>query len=113
MSDTAPTQRVIDEIRIERERQTQIEGWSEEHDDTHANGEIAFAASCYANPSPEMSESTMFFDGIQRTFPKQWPWDLEWWNPSDPRRNYIKAAALLVAEIERLDRASKKEIIND
>jgi hypothetical protein len=35
-----------------------------------------------------------------------WPWPLLQFRPSDDRRrNLIRAAALLVAEIERLDRA--------
>jgi hypothetical protein len=35
-----------------------------------------------------------------------WPWDLKWWKPTTPRRDLVKAAALIVAEIERLDRAA-------
>lgn len=34
-----------------------------------------------------------------------WPWPASSpFKPSDPRRDLIKAAALIVAEIERLDR---------
>lgn len=36
-------------IAAERERQIHVEGWSEEHDDHHAKGEIASAATCYAS----------------------------------------------------------------
>lgn len=32
-----------------------------------------------------------------------------WWKPGAPRRMLIKAAALIVAEIERLDRAAAKK----
>ena len=35
-----------------------------------------------------------------------WPWAPEWWKPSSYRRNLIKAGALIIAEIERLDRAA-------
>lgn len=28
----------------------------------------------------------------------------DWWKPKDRRRNLVKAGALIVAEIERLDR---------
>ena len=31
-------------------------------------------------------------------------WDSEWWKPKDRRRDLIRAGALIVAEIERLDR---------
>ena len=35
-----------------------------------------------------------------------WPWDEKWWKPfPDPIRNLVKSAALIVAEIERLQRA--------
>ena len=36
--------------------------------------------------------------------PLFWPWDGNRWKPSTPRNDLIKAAALLIAEIERLDR---------
>ncbi|HEY1244085.1 MAG TPA: hypothetical protein VGF29_04560 [Hyphomicrobiaceae bacterium] len=32
-----------------------------------------------------------------------WPGDLAWWKPKDRRQGLIAAAALIVAEIERLD----------
>jgi len=32
-------------------------------------------------------------------------WAREWWKPKDRRRDLIRAAALIVAEIERLDHA--------
>ncbi|MEB3421767.1 hypothetical protein VK682_24660 [Salipiger manganoxidans] len=35
-----------------------------------------------------------------------WPWDRKWWKPTTPRRDLVKAGALIVAEIERLDRAA-------
>lgn len=40
-----------------------------------------------------------------------WPWDESWWKPTTPRRDLVKAAALILAEIERLDRmaAAKQE----
>ncbi|PCB37801.1 hypothetical protein CJT89_33510, partial [Pseudomonas aeruginosa] len=34
-----------------------------------------------------------------------WPWDEQWWKPSTARRDLVKACALALAEIERLDRA--------
>jgi hypothetical protein len=35
-----------------------------------------------------------------------WCYRPAWWKPKDPRRDLIRAAALIVAEIERLDRAA-------
>ena len=34
------------------------------------------------------------------------PWDGKGWQPTTYRRNLVKAGALIVAEIERLDRAA-------
>jgi hypothetical protein len=110
---------VIDEIAAERLRQTEAEGWSAEHDDEHNRGELAAAAGCYALVSTW--DSGAMFATVSRQ-PTQhganfgwvsastvfWPWAREWWKPTVPRRNLIKAAALLVAEIERIDRATAK-----
>jgi hypothetical protein len=82
----------LTDIAAERVRQIEAEGWTPEHDDAHDVGELADAAACYAR-GEQMSSV--------------WPWSDEWWKPSDRRRNLIKAGALIVAEIERLDRAEK------
>jgi hypothetical protein len=39
-----------------------------------------------------------------------WPssWSRTWWKPSGGRRDLVKACALMVAEIERRDRAQAK-----
>ncbi len=90
---------VIAEIRAERDRQILDEGWTPEHDDTHSKGEMALAAGCYAlNAAPER-----FADGVVPIF---WPWAREWWKPKSRRRDLVRAAALIVAEIERMDRAT-------
>lgn len=38
--------------------------------------------------------------------PRGWPWGSSWWKPKDPRRDLVRAGALILAEIERIDRAS-------
>ena len=35
------------DVLAERARQVSVEGWTPEHDDAHASGEMAGAASCY------------------------------------------------------------------
>jgi hypothetical protein len=83
---------VIDEIAAERQRQVESEGWTPEHDDQWSDGELARAAGCYAVAG-------------RSTIPvPTWPWSIKWFKPTSYRRNLIKAAALIVAEIERLDR---------
>lgn len=100
---------VIDEITVERKRQTEVENWSSEHDDLHDDRSLARVAGCYAlAASYEDSARQHLLDGM---VPIQWPpsWSIEWWKPTNRRRDLIKAAALIVAEIERLDRM--KELI--
>ncbi len=36
--------------------------------------------------------------------PTFWPWFAQWWKPGDRRRELVKAGALILADIERLDR---------
>jgi hypothetical protein len=88
---------VIDEIATERRRQIEVEGWTAEHDDGHQSGAMALAAGCYALNAGDKAS----FVGV----PLRWPWANRWWKPENPRRDLIRAAALIVAEIERLDRA--------
>lgn len=92
---TRDATRVIDEIRQERVRQIKVEGWTAEHDDEHSSGEMAKAAACYALDAARAQEYR------ERSY---WPWDWSWWKPRTPRKNLIRAAALIVAEIERIDR---------
>ncbi len=87
--------RVIDEIQAERQRQQTIEGWTPEHDDKHKNGELAQMAACYA-------QSTIpKYSGPYTVFPFD-EGDKRCEHPA--RKILIIAAALIVAEIERLDR---------
>lgn len=93
----------IEEVAAERHRQVEAEGWTPEHDDQHANDEMAMAAVCYADPNPPLIPDPL---GEVRGVPAGWPWSPGWWKPTTRRRNLIKAAALIVAEIDRLDRIS-------
>ncbi|MHC7877237.1 hypothetical protein ACYA12_01600 [Klebsiella pneumoniae] len=96
----------VQSVIAERQRQQSAEGWTSKHDDRHDNNELAFAASCYAFHS---AAATWDFEddgtpyGIH-TAPKNWPWDSRWWKPTNPRRDLVKAGALILAEIERIDR---------
>lgn len=94
--------RIIDEIECERLRQKDEEGFDTAHDDQHVNGELALAACVYAMPREEANSKHSSGVPVWRVL---WPWDDEWLKPTDRRRDLVKAAALIVAEIERLDRA--------
>lgn len=93
---------VIDEITAERKRQIEVEVWTSEHDDEHERGELGKAAACYADFASD--EDYLLFL-CKPGLPYDWPWDEKWWKPKNRRRDLIRAAALIVAEIERLDRA--------
>lgn len=95
------SQAVMD-IVAERERHTAEEGWTPEHDDTHTFGELGVAAACYALMRPGG------LSHLNATAKRLWPWGEEWWKPAGRRRNLVKSGALIVAEIERLDRADVK-----
>ena len=84
------------DVISERQRHRAVEGWTSEHDDAYQNSELADAAACYALHAHAQGFST----------PAQWPWSPDWWKQSGARRDLVKAGALILAEIERLDRAA-------
>ncbi|WP_069357843.1 hypothetical protein [Burkholderia cenocepacia] len=86
------------DVLAERRRQVEGEGWTPEHDDEHDMGEMAHAAAWYA-VDPIMRSA---LDERGLSF---WPWAQEWWKSTTPRRDLVKAGALILAEIERIDRA--------
>ncbi|HGK3999383.1 TPA: ead/Ea22-like family protein [Klebsiella pneumoniae] len=86
------------DVLAERKRQVTAEGWTPGHDDEYEHGELADAAGCYAL-------SSELFDCAGEP-PRPWPWPDEWWKPTNRRRDLVKAGALILAEIERLDRAA-------
>jgi hypothetical protein len=81
------------DVLAERRRQIEAEGWTPEHDDAHSDGSLGNAAACYA--------ATQRPDGM---CPAYWPWKASWWKPNDRRSDLVRAGALILAEIERLDR---------
>jgi|GEM_PF-7125411 len=93
----------IDDVIAERVRQVEVEGWTSEHDDAHKPGELSSAAMGYVQSAAcQLSHDGLKLEGT----PLFWPWDSSWFKPSTPQRDLVKAAALILAEIERLDRAA-------
>lgn len=84
------------DVLAERQRQVTAEGWTAEGDDSYQNSELADAAACYAIHAHNQGFST----------PAHWPWSTTWWKQTNPRRDLVKAGALILAEIERIDRAA-------
>jgi hypothetical protein len=85
---------------IRRERTRQIEELKRlpEDDDQYTDGQMADAAAAYAL----VRTSGLAFAG------DVWPWGAGDFKDSGERRNLVKAGALIVAEVERLDRAEAR-----
>ncbi|MBU2049855.1 MAG: hypothetical protein KKH61_12855 [Gammaproteobacteria bacterium] len=88
-----PTRASAD-VLAERRRQVEREGWTPAHDDLYDAAELPRAAASYV------------LNGANEVPPCIWPFHSKWWKPRDGRANYVRAAALLLAEIERIDRAA-------
>lgn len=94
----------LKEIAAERKRQIEKEGWSFEHDDEHDDGSLAQAAAWYATRHADAPAS----GHARAAWPSSWAWS--WKKPKDAHRNLIIAGALILAEIERLDRKQAENI---
>lgn len=95
-------------IAAERQRQIDAEGYTPEHDDKHIAGGLAMAAACYAawDPAPD------FCDVEEDYVEALWPFDgtiEDAVEGKDRLRQLAIAGALIVAEMERLQRAEAAE----
>lgn len=80
-------------VQVERRRQVLDLGHRLTKDSGYKELELPWAAWCYAHPACNAGTP----------MPEVFPWGSEHWKPSDdPVRNLERAAALLVAEIDRL-----------
>lgn len=109
--------KAIDDVIAERRRQIEAEGYTEAHDDEHTDRSLALAGACYAQQCVGRAWlHEIGADGAQRyqadEMPDDWPdsWAEEYWKPKNPRRDLVRAVALLIAEIERMDRADEFQI---
>ncbi|HFP6605538.1 TPA: hypothetical protein ACLM19_000594 [Pseudomonas aeruginosa] len=85
------------DVQTERRRQVEAEGWTPDHDDLYCAAELPRAAAAY------------ILSGANDEAPAIWPFVAKWWKPRDARANYVRAGALILAEIERLDRAAASQ----
>lgn len=99
-SASQPLTDALRDVIAERQRQISVKGWTPEHDDTYIGCELAAAAISYIEPVEAEN---------------YWPadWHDGSFRPSDYRRNLVKATALLVAELERLDRISATSVLSE
>lgn len=97
------------DVLAERLRQVEVEGWTPKHDDEHSTGAMAAAAACYAlTASAAATQSRYWIAKRAEACRSLWPWASVWWKPKDQRSDLVRAGALILAEIERLDRAAPK-----
>ena len=82
------------DVLAERARQIEQEGMTLAHDDNHKKNELLDLAVCYV--MNDFWYTKLFFPSA---------WDIKCFKPTTERRNLVKACALILAEIERLDRA--------
>ena len=88
-------QAAVDVLK-ERCRQVEGEGYSTEQDDAYTDYQLPRASICYGIKAAGLPDhrATLY-----------WPFHPSAFKPTDRRGSLVKAAALLLAEIERLDRA--------
>ena len=87
------------DVLAERQKQIRLNGYSSEHDAQYVNGELSLAAISYADPTVMDAAAPV---------PKAWPWQMKFWRPRTRRENLVRAAALIIAEIDREDQHSQR-----
>ena len=99
------TSRAVEDVLVERQRQIDRKGYTAAHDDVHGDYSLSRAALCYVLCAGVCDAVT---GGAVETVTtiadlELWPWPGSF-KPRSSRDNLIRAAALILAEIERLDR---------
>lgn len=99
-------------IAVERQRQIEQEGFTLEHDRSHSNDALAWAAAVYAAPGRIFRVERAGLDGSQGDGGVQWwePWPNQWRRRDNPHtyslglriEDLTKAGALIAAELDRL-----------
>ena len=114
----------LQSVVAERARQKHVEGFDSERDDKYTEGQLAAAAASYAlfahrdhTPKDAPRFRVVGEDkgaiGPRHLHYYLWPWARGTFKTKGaPRRCMVKAAALLLAEIERLDRAEDYRLVD-
>lgn len=92
--------KILTQIEVERLRQISQESYSTVHDDRHKDGALALAAAAYLGAALRANQLAEQ-DDVEELVAVA-PWSIGRFKT--PRNSLIKAAALIVAELERLDR---------
>lgn len=97
------------DVLAERKRQSTSKGYSSERDNQYTSGELALAAALFAIPYNAMHGNEALvqqedFVGLHMALELSCGWKAT--PEPDPRKRLVKAGALILAEIERIDRAT-------
>lgn len=99
-------------IDVLSERQRQVKTYTPEHDDAQIDGQLSKAAAAYAVASlsaiygQDRDRPTKWDRSYLPTVDRLWPWNWTYWKPKNRRHDLVRAGALILAEIERIDRAA-------
>jgi len=101
---------IAQELAAERNRQIISEGYDLAHDDQYHRGELQRAAAWYALAGARWTNATLppCDLGLFASNTYGWPWDRSFWRPTTARRDLVKAGALIIAAIGRIDRAARQ-----
>ena len=110
--------RALGDIVVERDKQRRVLGYGNDRDDQYTVGQLASAAAMYAYASTfldakrdylrtartDQDGSTITINLLRHLWPNNWKPPT--WH--DRRHQLVKAGAMIVAEIERIDRLAEK-----
>lgn len=86
------------DVLAERQRQIEVEGYDADYDNGSVKHELSFAAVSYIAFGKGASDERLSLP------PSTWPWAKSLWKPKNRRADLVRAGALIIAEIDRLDR---------
>lgn len=102
-------------VDVLTERQRQLKTYTPEHDDAQTDGQLGRAAAAYAVASnsavyeQDKARPARWDHSYIPHVDRLWPWNWTYWKPKDRRHDLVRAGALILAEIERLDRIVGRE----
>lgn len=97
---TGPAFRALCQERLD---QVERHGFSAAHDDMHRDSAIAQGALAYLLAG--MAPDCRLPDTLAETAANIWPWGAHTFRPGATEECFIKAAAMLLAEVDRIHRA--------
>ena len=101
------TTKAVNDVLNERQRQISEKSYTSEHDDKYGHFELARAGVSYAQNAVFFCDcdATNKYKGVPSIL--GWPFAEKHWKPKSVRKDLVKAAALIIAEIESIDRMAE------